>query len=123
MEKYEADYTNTFRALAENSRPVNLFFSSSEFKEWEQKWHERLENQGTSLEDVSDLMLRSNPAIIPRNHRVEEALEAAVENADYTVMQQLLEALEDPYKLAAEHKHYAEPPDKGCGPYRTYCGT
>lgn len=123
MEKYEADYTNTFRALAENSRPVNLFFSSSEFKEWEQKWHERLENQGTSLEDVSDLMLRSNPAIIPRNHRVEEALEAAVENADYTVMQRLLEALADPYKLAAEHKHYAEPPDKGCGPYRTYCGT
>lgn len=123
MEKYEADYTNTFRALAENSRPVNLFFSSSEFKEWEQKWHERLENQGTPLEDVSGLMLRSNPAIIPRNHRVEEALEAAVENADYTVMQQLLAALADPYKLAAEHKHYAEPPDKGCGPYRTYCGT
>ena len=123
MEKYGADYTNTFRALAENRRPVDAFFSSSEFKEWEQAWHRRLEHQGTSYEDVSDLMMRSNPAVIPRNHRVEEALDAAVESGDYSVMHRLLQVLATPYDLSAENQHYAEPPDRGCGPYRTFCGT
>ena len=123
MEKYEADYTNTFRALAENKRPVNAFFSSAAFKEWEQQWHKRLESQGTSFEDISELMLRSNPAVIPRNHLVEEALNAAVEQGNYTVMEQLLEVLRTPYELSAEKQRYAEPPDTGCGPYRTFCGT
>lgn len=123
MEKYGADYTNTFRALAENRRPVNAFFSSTAFKEWEQLWQKRLESQETSFEDISELMLRSNPAVIPRNYRVEEALQAAVDNGDYTIMEQLLEVLETPYELSAEKQHYAEPPDAGCGPYRTFCGT
>lgn len=123
MEDYRADYTNTFRALAENRRPADVIFSSNAFKEWEQKWHERLKRQATSFEDVSDLMLHSNPAVIPRNHRVEEALDAAVEKNDYTVMYRLLEVLATPYELSAENQHYAEPPDAGCGPYRTFCGT
>ena len=123
MEKFGVDYTNTFRALAENRRPADAFFFSVAFKEWESAWHKRLERQGTSYEDVSALMLRSNPAVIPRNHRVEEALDAAVENGDYTVMHKLLEVLATPYELAEENSRYAEPPDAGCGPYRTFCGT
>ncbi len=123
MEKFGVDYTNTFRALAENKRPADAFFSSVAFKEWERAWHKRLERQGTAYEDVSALMQRSNPAVIPRNHRVEEALDAAVENGDYTVMHKLLEVLATPYELAEENSRYAEPPDAGCGPYRTFCGT
>lgn len=123
MEKYGADYTNTFRALAENRRPADAFFSSTAFAEWEEKWQKRLERQGTALQDVSELMLHNTPAVIPRNHRVEEALEAAVKSGDYTVIHRLLKVLATPYELSAENQHYAEPPDKGCGPYRTFCGT
>ncbi len=123
MEKYGADYTNTFRSLAENIRPADAFFSSKAFAEWEEKWQKRLQRQGSAFKDVSDLMLHSNPAVIPRNHRVEEALEAVVKSGNYTVMQKLLKVLATPYELSVENQRYAEPPDAGCGPYRTYCGT
>ena len=123
MEKYEADYTNTFRALANNNRPHTAFFLSKEWKEWEQAWQKRLERQGTTFEQVQPMMKRSNPAVIPRNHRVEEALAAAVNDGDYRVMHKLLEVLASPYELSQENQHYAEPPKKDCGPYKTFCGT
>lgn len=123
MEKYEADYTNTFRALATPNRPHTALFLSNEWKEWEQAWQKRLERQGTTFEKVQLMMNRSNPAVIPRNHRVEEALAAAVNDGDYRVMHKLLEVLATPYELSQENQHYAEPPKKGCGPYQTFCGT
>ena len=123
MEKYEADYTNTFRALASSNRPHTALFLSNEWKEWEQAWQKRLERQGTTFEQVQPMMNRSNPAVIPRNHRVEEALAAAVNDGDYRVMHKLLEVLATPYELSQENQHYAEPPKKDCGPYQTFCGT
>ena len=123
MEKYEADYTNTFRALASSNRPHTALFLSNEWKEWEQAWQKRLERQGTTFEQVQPMMNRSNPAVIPRNHRVEEALAAAVNDGDYRVMHKLLEVLATPYELSQENRHYAEPPKKDCGPYQTFCGT
>ena len=123
MEKYEADYTNTFRALASSNRPHTALFLSNEWKEWEQEWQKRLERQGTTVEQVQPIMNRSNPAVIPRNHRVEEALAAAVNDDDYSVMHKLLEVLATPYELSRDNQHYAEPPKKDCGPYQTFCGT
>ncbi|MCL2500661.1 MAG: YdiU family protein [Defluviitaleaceae bacterium] len=61
---------------------------------------------------------KSNPAVIPRNHRVEETLTAANEG-NYSVMFDLLDALRKPYE---ENTYYSQPPECGCG-YRTFCGT
>jgi uncharacterized protein YdiU (UPF0061 family) len=64
-----------------------------------------------------------NPAVIPRNHRVEEALAAAVEHIDFSVMEKLLGALSQPYRDPPEEAGYHLPPPPSAQPYRTFCGT
>ncbi|ENH95774.1 hypothetical protein J416_14313 [Gracilibacillus halophilus YIM-C55.5] len=124
MEQHQADYTNTFRALTldevDDNKPL---FQSNSFKEWQQKWHARLRRQDASSEQVKQLMMQHNPAIIPRNHRVEEALEAAISDGDYTMLEQLLHVLQDPYAYSREQESYTAPPPKTSQPYITYCGT
>ena len=68
-------------------------------------------------------MRNSNPALIPRNHRVEEALEAAVKKEDYGVMERFLDVLSDPYAHSTEQVDYATLPEPSTCPYRTFCGT
>ncbi|WP_226669995.1 protein adenylyltransferase SelO [Metabacillus litoralis] len=124
MKNHHADYTNTFRALAnEKLEDTNIhLFRTSEFTTWHNKWQERLSKQEESLTSSYEWMKKSNPAVIPRNHLVEEALEAAVENDNYRVMENLLEVLSNPYKDSAESIYCSLPPES-FGPYRTYCGT
>lgn len=68
-------------------------------------------------------MQKCNPAIIPRNHRVEEALEAAVKHGDYSVMERFLGVLSSPYGYSEEQREYTTLPEPSCGPYRTFCDT
>ncbi|MBN9654899.1 YdiU family protein [Halobacillus sp. GSS1] len=123
MEKNEADYTNTFRALTLGSPNETSLYGKPAFTNWYKQWQARLERQETSDNEVQVLMKKSNPSIIPRNHRVEEALEAAVEEGDFSVVKQLLSVLEDPYAYTEEQEAYTELPDSGDQPYRTFCGT
>ncbi|MGG5794409.1 protein adenylyltransferase SelO [Bacillus nitratireducens] len=123
MEKYKADYTNTFRALTDNILENAPLFESPEFKEWYELWQSRLERQKESQDDAYKLMKNNNPVIIPRNHRVEEALEAAVKDGDYSVMEKLLQALANPYEYSQEQADYCTPPAPSNRPYRTFCGT
>ena len=64
-----------------------------------------------------------NPTVIPCNHRVEEALEAAVERGDYSVMERLLEVLSNPLEHSQGHSDLCTVPAETTQPYRTYCGT
>lgn len=123
MQKHHADYTNTFRALTFSQLEENDLFKSEEFTQWHEKWQERLGRQQESKEASQELMKKSNPAVIPRNHRVEEALEAAVEKGDFTVMERLLAVLSNPYAHSPEEADYCKPPAPSKLPYRTYCGT
>ncbi|URN95711.1 MAG: YdiU family protein [Candidatus Pristimantibacillus lignocellulolyticus] len=123
MHKYEADYTNTFIALTFNKLEDTVLVDKEEFQQWYTNWQERLKRQSQIPEDAQQLMRHHNPAIIARNHRVEEALEAAVKHSDYTVMTTLLEALSNPYEHSAKQAVYAALPEEECGPYRTFCGT
>jgi uncharacterized protein YdiU (UPF0061 family) len=68
-------------------------------------------------------MRRANPAFIPRNHRVQEALSAAVEHGDYAPFETLLQILSRPYHDQPELAAFAEPAPEGRGCYRTFCGT
>ena len=106
MQKTRADFTNTFRDLAEG-RVVGD-------DEWRSRWLKRDPDFG--------LMLTTNPAVIARNHRVEEALAAAEERDDLTVLHRLLEALRNPFEGRPEQAAYREVPPDDAG-YRTFCGT
>ncbi|KXH81915.1 YdiU family protein [Sporosarcina sp. HYO08] len=123
MRKNEADFTNTFRALTIEKFEGMPLFETDQFKHWHEKWQERLTRQSRTQDEVFQLMKKHNPAIIPRNHRVEAALEAAVEQADYSVMENLLAALSNPYAYTKEQDDYCTLPPSTDGPYRTFCGT
>ena len=123
MEAYQADYTNTFRALTfENYENIALF-QSKEFIDWHKQWKARQERQEKSGELSQQIMRSSNPAVIPRNHRVEEALKAAVEEGDYSVMEKLLRVLEKPFAHTPDQEEYCKLPEPSKIPYRTFCGT
>ncbi len=98
-------------------------FATSEFAQWHERWLARLGRQQESKDLSHQLMKNSNPAVIPRNHRVEEALEAAVAEETISVMKHLLHALSNPYAHTPEQDKYATLPEPSPYPYRTYCGT
>lgn len=123
MKKYSADFTNTFRALTMDELNCMKLFSSNEFAQWKEKWERRVNKQEESKEETRQLMRDNNPAIIPRNHRVEEALEAAVKKDDYSVMKKFLNVLHNPYAYTPELDEYAKLPPPSTRPYRTFCGT
>ena len=123
MYKYKADYTNTFRSLTLGKVDGMEIFKAEEFKEWYNLWKERLSRQEEDEEASKKLMEENNPIAIPRNHRVEEALEAATENNDFTVMKSLLDAITKPYDYSNINEYYSMlPKSNGCK-YKTYCGT
>ncbi|MFX3675225.1 MAG: YdiU family protein [Paenisporosarcina sp.] len=123
MQKYRTDYTNTFRALTFDKHEETVLFGTEEFSKWYEQWQARLGRQEESKTSSQQLMQNSNPAVIPRNHRVEEALEAAVDHGDLHVMERLLEVLSRPYEHSPEKADYCTPPEDSTHPYRTYCGT
>ena len=123
MHRHGADFTNTFRYLSSDSLPETSIFLALDFKKWFERWKARLKRQPDSWETSRRLMNTRNPAVIPRNHRVEEALEAAVERADFSVMEKLLVYLSKPYKDPPEQAGYHLPPPPSALPYRTFCGT
>ncbi|ABR48239.1 protein of unknown function UPF0061 [Alkaliphilus metalliredigens QYMF] len=123
MEKNHADYTNTFRALSFETLEGTALFGTTEFAQWHELWRARLNRQQESKDASQQLMQNSNPGVIPRNHRVEAALDAAVKQGDYSVMEQLLNVLSKPYAHSPEQAEYCMPPAPSNRPYRTFCGT
>ena len=123
MQKYGADYTNTFRALTFDELENTKLFGNTEFTQWHERWQARLGRQQETKASSHQLMKNSNPALIPRNHRVEEALEAAVKQGDYSVMERLVNVLSNPYTHTTEQVEYATLPEPSACQYRTFCGT
>ncbi|MEH7301249.1 protein adenylyltransferase SelO [Neobacillus drentensis] len=123
MEKHRADFTNTFLALTFDTQKDTALFVDPEFTQWHEKWQSRLGNQQESNELSHELMRKSNPSVIPRNHRVEEALEAAVEQGDFSVLYKLLQVISKPYAHSPEQEEYCTLPAPSGRPYQTFCGT
>jgi uncharacterized protein YdiU (UPF0061 family) len=129
------DYTLFFRRLS-NVPPTDaggrgegetdvlaLFTDPSAFRAWAERWRGRLTIETASPEARAALMRQANPAFIPRNHRVEEAIEAAVRRADFEPFQVLADVLARPFDDRPEHAHLAAPPGSDQHAYRTFCGT
>ncbi|WP_173915354.1 YdiU family protein [Halobacillus sp. Marseille-Q1614] len=123
MKKHEADFTNTFRALSMDKPEDTPMNDTPEFKNWYNQWQARLDRQEALKTSSYERMKQSNPAVIPRNHLVEGALEAAVKDRDYSVMERLLEVLAEPYAYSSKHEEYTKLPPACDRPYRTFCGT
>jgi serine/tyrosine/threonine adenylyltransferase len=124
MHQNQKDFTNTFRVLSSETLQEAPFFEEKGFADWHAQWQARLARQPESSEDVGRLMRAHNPAVIPRNHRVEEALTAAVEQGDFSVMQRLLTILTAPYAdLKTRDNEFCQPPELGGPAYKTFCGT
>ncbi|WP_069997258.1 protein adenylyltransferase SelO [Cellulosilyticum sp. I15G10I2] len=123
MQKYRADYTNTFRALTFDRPKDTVLANTPEFDKWHELWLKRLSRQPESIDAAHQLMQNSNPALIPRNHWVEDAIDAAVKRGDYSVMNKLLEVLSKPYAYSAQQADYAALPVPSNCAYRTFCGT
>lgn len=122
MFEQSADFTNTFVDLTYDTKLESEMASREDFLNWHDRWQKRLIRQSPSKSDSVQLMKASNPLVIPRNHRVEEALKAAEEDNDYKILNDLLKVLEKPYAYIEEHQGYTQPSQSN-KPYVTYCGT
>ncbi|WP_312795309.1 protein adenylyltransferase SelO [Tianweitania sp.] len=125
-----ADFTRTFRALnaaagdPERDRDVRAeFIDPMLYETWAPDWRARLACEPGQDDARSEVMRLANPAFIPRNHRIEEAIKAAVENADFTLFHRLNTVLARPFDDQPEQADLAVAPEPDQRVMRTFCGT
>jgi len=130
MQENEADFTLTFRLLCDAAVDPemdisirSLFKDSDAYDNWAKDWRKRLSREFKAPKERVDLMRHTNPAVIPRNHRVEQTIEAAIEQEDYNSFEKLLAVLSSPYVEKEEHKEYMLPPKSEEQVIQTFCGT
>ncbi len=125
MAEAGADFTKTFRALDPESddkvRP--MFAEPAKYDAWAERWRERLAREPQDAASRRAAIQSINPVYIPRNHRVEAVLAAAIERDDYGPFEEFLTVLARPFEERAEFADYAEPAPADQCVYRTFCGT
>lgn len=128
MDGQKADYTSVFRHLAAAAKgdlaaAKSLFDDATAFELWAIEWQARCDREGIQPDARAAMMERTNPLYIPRNHKVEEALAAAVEADDLGPFNALLDIVRSPFTEIEAAQAYAEPASLGGAPYQTFCGT
>ncbi|MEM8931745.1 MAG: YdiU family protein, partial [Acidobacteriota bacterium] len=118
LQERRGDFTNTFRALT-----AGTLDEQPAFAEWLTDWRQRIARQPIESAEVTALQERHNPAVIPRNHLVEAALDAAWQDGDLGPFEQLSDALRDPYDHRRERADVQRPAPADSPPYRTFGGT
>ena len=121
MHEKKADYTNTFCHLMNLGPIKNKLYNNNDFINWKKRWEERLLKNNDNPEKYLKLMRNNNPLIIPRNHKVEEALRAANQN-NLEPIKKILKILEKPYDEQKEINDY-QLPSSSNEKYQTFCGT
>ena len=122
MHSNKADYTSTFYNLINEKVFSNQIYDNTDFLTWKDRWKMRLSKYKNKMDKVEEKMKFSNPIIIPRNYKVEEALTAA-ENGDMSLVEILLKALEKPYENNSNLKDFQITEKLNKSGYKTYCGT
>jgi serine/tyrosine/threonine adenylyltransferase len=128
MAEQGADFTLTFRGLCDATGPGDAavrgqFTDPEVFDTWAATWRQRLASEGGDPADRQALMRWANPAFIPRNHRIEEVITAAVTTGDYSPFERLLSVLSRPYDDQPENAAYAAAPKPDEVVQATFCGT
>jgi serine/tyrosine/threonine adenylyltransferase len=125
----QADFTLTFRRLSEaagsgdDTQVRSLFNDPAGFDEWVVRWRQRLAAEPQSADARRAAMRAVNPAFIPRNHRIEAVIAAAVRNDDFAPFEEMLGVLASPYEDQPAFAAYAEPPQPDERVLQTFCGT
>jgi uncharacterized protein YdiU (UPF0061 family) len=135
LHRNQCDFTLTFRRLCDAAEPprdapaasVSLLRSSfaqpDEYDAWALEWLARLAREPSPPGGRAAAMRRVNPAIIPRNHRVEAMIGSAIEQGDFAPFEELLEALSRPYEPQPRYEAYERPPRPEERVLQTFCGT
>ena len=130
MAEQGADFTLTFRRLCDaaagpagDEAVRELFADGAAYDAWAGVWRARLESEPAGGQAIASAMRMVNPAFIPRNHLVEEALNAAIERDDFGPFGQLIEVLSRPFDDNPAFARYAVPPQPEQLVLRTFCGT
>jgi uncharacterized protein YdiU (UPF0061 family) len=130
MAQNAADFTLTFRRLCDaalgpegDAGLRKLFADPAVLDEWLVRWRQRISDEPQDAGARRAAMRAVNPAFIPRNHRVEAIIEAAVSRHDYAPFEELLTVLAKPYEDQPAFAVYAEPPKAEERVLQTFCGT
>jgi uncharacterized protein YdiU (UPF0061 family) len=129
MQRSQADFTLSFRALctAAGDSHANtargLFINSGDSDEWAKRWRVRLSRESATPAERAETMRQANPAYIPRNHRIEQVIVAAVERGDFAPFEELSEVLARPYVERAAFAEYENAPRSAERVLQTFCGT
>jgi serine/tyrosine/threonine adenylyltransferase len=130
MHENAADFTLTFRRLCDaaadekaDAQGRALFANPAAYDSWVSRWRLRLGAERLAPGARAQAMKTVNPAFIPRNHRVEQALDAAIEHEDFSSFAELLTVLSRPYEDRADFADCANPPQANDRVFRTFCGT
>ena len=120
MKNNNADYTNTFCYLM-GVRFDDEIYKNDGFKSWTNEWEKRLKLNNSSDKHL-ELMKKTNPIVIPRNQKVEEAL-ADADKGNIETMNKLLKVLSNPYSDQKNIIEFQKPAAIGNEKYQTFCGT
>src|SRR5882724_9927824 len=130
MAKNQADFTLTFRRLsdaaldpAEDRKVRQSFADPTAYDEWAVRWRQRIGDEPQAAATRQAAMRAVNPAFVPRNHRVEAVIEAAVSRDDFAVFEELLTVLSKPFEDQPALSGYADPPQPHQRVLQTFCGT
>ena len=121
MHQNKVDYTNTFCHLMNLKDYDNDLYKDYNFQKWKKNWLERLKLNNNTQENYTKLMRSVNPLVIPRNHKIENALEKA-NDSNLEPFNELLEILKAPYELQENISDYLKM-DTSLKDYKTFCGT
>lgn len=117
-----ADFTLSFRNLAQQlgANPPSL---PEAFTPWLQQWRAHLTQQGISPAQAQKTLLAKNPLFIPRNHWLDQAINRATDNQDFSLFHDLVDALANPFTEQPEYEYLATAPKPEEEILRTFCGT
>jgi len=127
MTETGADFTNSFRALCDaaegtEDRARTQLGDSTAGDDWLHRWRTRIAHEAAERAPRAAGMRRANPAVIPRNHRVASALEAAVSD-DLGPLEDLMQVLSSPWEQRPDSLPYQSPPEPHEIVHQTFCGT
>lgn len=105
------------------AQAYNIAHDEQGFGTWAERWHSRLMREPNNADERRARMRTVNPAFIPRNHRIEGMIEAAVEREDFAPFEDLLLVLAKPFEDQACFAHYMDPPQPHERVCQTFCGT
>jgi serine/tyrosine/threonine adenylyltransferase len=130
MAENRADFTLTFRGLSDAAADPaadeavrRLFADPSAYDAWAQRWRQRIGEEPQDGATRAKTMRAANPAFIPRNHRIEAVIQAAIQRDDFSPFEELLTVLSKPYEDQPAFAHYADPPEPHERVLQTFCGT